>query len=157
MKHTFSAAFTALLLLILTACGTTAAPTKESTKKPFSFASWVDDLSRPDIVALTPEQALEAYNASRHSAVSKREGAGGVSKRWPEGLGMCFPSDMHAPADDAVAIIALFVEKGQEKVTLRQDPSGFRNVIGVHGQLTVDAYCYRGGRNQWMCPERTVT
>ncbi|KAK1782733.1 hypothetical protein QBC45DRAFT_192190 [Copromyces sp. CBS 386.78] len=73
MKHTFTTAFTALLLLIATAFGTAAAPTEESTNKLFSFASWVDDLSSPDIVAMTPGQALEAYSASRTSGASKRD------------------------------------------------------------------------------------
>ncbi|KAK3948935.1 hypothetical protein QBC32DRAFT_317332 [Pseudoneurospora amorphoporcata] len=40
--------------------GTAAAPTEESTNKLFSFASWVDDFSSPDIVAMTPGQALKA-------------------------------------------------------------------------------------------------
>lgn len=155
MKHTFTAAFTALLLLIATVFGTMAAPTEESTNKPFSFASWVDDLASPDIVALTPEQALEAYSSSRSSAGFKRDGAGDdykVDGKTANAICWLASFNLDTPVDDAVALIAQLVGKGQQQVTLQPGSPEFR--IDVYGELHVDAKC--GAKDYKSCPGRPV-
>lgn len=155
MKHILTAAFTALLLLIATSSGTTAAPTEESSNKPFSFASWVDDLANPDIVALTPGQALEAYTSSRPSASSKRGEAGGVIKR-DEGeprVGCWWATFNHdTTIDDAVAMIAQLVGKGQQQVNMQPGSPEFG--VDVYGNLHIDAFC--GGVNHDRCPGRPI-
>lgn len=161
MKDTFTIAFTALLLLIATAFGTTAAPTAESTNdnKLFSFASWVDDLASPDVIALTPEQALEAYSVSRSSTGSKRDGvgAGTVGKRAP-GASVCWYASFNhvTTIADAVGMIAQLVAKGQQQVPKQPWSSEF--TIDVYGKLYVDAKC--GGTGGYLtydrCPGRPI-
>ena len=79
-------------------------------------------LASPDIVALTPEQALEAYSASRSSAGFKRDGAGDDYKVDGKPVNeICWLASFNhdTPVDDTVALIAQLVGKGQQQVTLQ--------------------------------------
>lgn len=66
----------AILATVAVAAPTTAATPNTTEVKPFSFSQWVDDIINPDVVALTPEEAVEAYyqsiNATSAAKVSKR-------------------------------------------------------------------------------------
>ena len=156
MKHTFTTAVTAVILLIAAAFGTAAAPTEASTIKPFSFASWVNDLSNPDTVAMTPGQVLEAYNTSRTSAASERDGAGAVFKRTSEVPGLVGCSMGNTPSHtvttaDAVALIAQLAGKGQQQVPVTPGVAQFG--IDGYGELQLLAYC---GDKFNGCPQRPV-
>ncbi|KAK3388835.1 hypothetical protein B0T20DRAFT_483730 [Sordaria brevicollis] len=108
------------LLIIQTIIGITALPSAEVTEKPFSFASWVEDLSSPNIVAMTPEQVLDAYNASRARSIDEWDGAERRFKRdvTPPLDVACWTTTWnHATSiDEAVTMIAQLVAKGQEQV-----------------------------------------
>lgn len=64
----------AVLATVASAAPTTAAPTTTEAK-PFKFSQWVDDIINPDVVALTPEQAVEAYFQSVNATASTPIGA----------------------------------------------------------------------------------
>ncbi|KAK3388585.1 hypothetical protein B0T20DRAFT_490641 [Sordaria brevicollis] len=70
----------AVLATVAAAAPTTAAPTTTEVR-PFKFSQWVDDIINPDVEALTPEQAVEAYYQSVNATTSTQTG-GTKAKRF---------------------------------------------------------------------------
>ncbi|KAK4033336.1 hypothetical protein C8A01DRAFT_50050 [Parachaetomium inaequale] len=104
-------AFTALALLaVCHAVG--AAPTAEVVTPSFSFADWVEGIiANPQGDHLTPEQAIEAFNASRNStSSSEHTKRGPLDKRVPS----CNEQpNTEVPIADAVACVNFLAAKGQ--------------------------------------------
>ncbi|KAK3388587.1 hypothetical protein B0T20DRAFT_98496 [Sordaria brevicollis] len=139
-----------LTTLALLATLSVAAPTPASTTvtssisttssseeiKPFSFSQWVDDILNPNVVALTPEQALEAYYESINNStttssgpeLSKRAGAAcetDNSKRMPVADAVWLVNTMAAAGQKLVYIHAPFISKVAEETA-----NGRSRIIG---------------------------
>ncbi|KAJ4400826.1 hypothetical protein N0V85_005662 [Neurospora sp. IMI 360204] len=84
----------AVLATVAVAAPTTAVTTTTEAK-PFSFSQWVQDIMNPDVVALTPEQAVEAYYQSINATTSTHDGAAKV-KRSPNQV-WCTSDELDTP------------------------------------------------------------
>lgn len=135
---------TLAILATLTVAAPTSTPASASTDlststtaeeiKPFNFSQWVDDILNPDVVALAPEQALEAYYESINSTtssgpeLSKRAGATcetNNSKRMPVADAVWLVNTMAAAGQKPVYIHAPFTSKAVE-----QTANGRSRIIG---------------------------
>ena len=89
------------------------------TTKPFTFSSWVEDLLNPDpsVVALTPEQAIEAYHASINSTSPTTEEE--ITKR--AGNPVCLNGAARVNIADAVAVINEMASQGEKYYTINAE------------------------------------
>lgn len=89
----------------------TSTSTEDINVKPFSFSKWVDDILNPNVVALTPEQALEAYYESiNDTTISSPE----LAKR--AGATCETDNSKRVPVSDAVWLVNTLAAGGQSPV-----------------------------------------
>lgn len=91
-----------------TSISTSTSPSEEI--KPFSFSQWVDDIINPNVIALTPEEALEAYYESINSTTPTSE----LSKR--AGATCETDNSKRMPVADAVWLVNTMAAAGQKPV-----------------------------------------
>lgn len=111
--------------------------TEEVATKPFSFSQWVDDILNPNVVALTPEEALEAYYQSINGTTTS--GAEQLSKRGSSTATCETANSKRMPVADAVYLVNTMAAGGQELVhipipfcskSVCSSPSGRSSLIG---------------------------
>ncbi|KAK3485339.1 uncharacterized protein B0T23DRAFT_45803 [Neurospora hispaniola] len=100
---------------VSTSTSTSTSISTSTATKPFSFSKWVDDILNPNVVALTPEQALEAYYQSINGTSTSSTTTGTeLSKRAGA---TCEPSNSkRMPVADAVYIVNKMAAGGQKPV-----------------------------------------
>ncbi|KAJ4400827.1 hypothetical protein N0V85_005663 [Neurospora sp. IMI 360204] len=112
--------------------------TEEVATKPFSFSQWVDDILNPNVVALTPEQALKAYYQSINGTTT---GTGEKATELAKRAGATCETDnsKRMPVADAVYLVNTMAAAGQELVhipipfcskSVCSSPSGRSSLIG---------------------------
>ncbi|KAK3388588.1 hypothetical protein B0T20DRAFT_425831 [Sordaria brevicollis] len=103
------AAFATLAAFAVAAPTTAVSSAGTEEIKPFSFSQWVDDILNPNVIALTPEQAVDAYyqsvNATDAAAAPE---AGSLNKR----AATC-RTISRALIADAVSMINQMAARGQ--------------------------------------------
>ncbi|KAK1775872.1 hypothetical protein QBC45DRAFT_420906 [Copromyces sp. CBS 386.78] len=100
----------AVLATVAVAAPSTAAPTTTEAK-PFSFSQWVDDIINPGVVALTPEQAVEANYQSINATTSTQDDA--VAKKVKRASTQCYTSDnLRADVNRAVSCVSSLAALG---------------------------------------------
>lgn len=117
-----------LATVAVAAPATTATTTTEA--KPFSFSQWVDDIINPDVVALTPEQAVEAYYQSINATTSTHDGT--VKAKRVEKH--CFNDDLgwRADVDAAVKCVNEVAALGSSvRYTVKPGVEVCRDIPGV--------------------------
>ncbi|KAK3485338.1 uncharacterized protein B0T23DRAFT_457198 [Neurospora hispaniola] len=133
----------AVLATVAVAAPTTAVTTAEEVK-PWSWSQWVADLMNPDVVALTPEQAVEAYYASLNATASTHDGAASINKRY---LSWCTTDEQDTPrhllrpdVDAAVKCVSSLAALGTSVsyavkpfYILCQEIIGVRMIVSLYG------------------------
>ncbi|KAK3496129.1 hypothetical protein B0T13DRAFT_448556 [Neurospora crassa] len=133
----------AVLATVAVAAPTTAVTTAEEVK-PWSWSQWVADIMNPDVVALTPEQAVEAYYASLNATASTHDGAAKINKRY---LSWCTTDEQDTPrhllrpdVDAAVKCVSGLAALGSSVryavnpfYILCQDVIGARMIVSLYG------------------------
>ncbi|EAA30022.1 hypothetical protein GE21DRAFT_9821 [Neurospora crassa] len=126
-----------VLATVAVAAPTTAVTTTDEAK-PFSFSQWVADIMNPDVVALTPEQAVEAYYQSINATASTHDGAV-KAKRFNR---ICWTdpnsTERRAKVDDAIKCVNSLAALGsthynidyEQSIELCRDTPGARLVVG---------------------------
>ncbi|EGO55137.1 hypothetical protein NEUTE1DRAFT_117673 [Neurospora tetrasperma FGSC 2508] len=142
----------AVLATVAVAAPTTAVTTAKEVK-PFSWSQWVADIMNPDVVALTPEQAVEAYYQSINATASTHDGAAKV-KRFNR---TCATSEnWRADVDAASKCVSGLAAQGTGvSYTVKGQSNALELCKDIPGVL-LDVYSYYNGDYQWTAQEFAV-
>ncbi|KAK3295363.1 uncharacterized protein B0H64DRAFT_417099 [Chaetomium fimeti] len=134
---------TVALLAVCRAVGAAPAAAEPAVvTSDFSFAKWVDELIANPDTAMTPDQAVEAFNAARNNTGSTEHSKrGDLTKR----VSCNEKPGTEAPVSDAVACINYLASLGQQKCECQYYKQfcklGGAQLTGQSGTKTVTVAC----------------